>query len=62
MDIRLATIGRIEHRHADSWFAMEEQVDPHRPRDTEREWREGRVFHCKQCDEHIRVVTDDDRR
>jgi hypothetical protein len=59
MDLRLLTISRVEHRHGDSWYPMDEETDPHRPRDVEREWAEGRVYHCKQCDESIRVVPEE---
>jgi hypothetical protein len=41
---------------------MDERRDVHMPKDPEREWAGGRVFHCAQCDEYIRVLPSDDRR
>ncbi|HEY7600220.1 MAG TPA: hypothetical protein VH741_09865 [Candidatus Limnocylindrales bacterium] len=56
MDLRWFESARIEHRHGESWYPMDEKPDPtHRPADPEREWASGRVFHCGQCDEYIRV-------
>jgi len=62
MDLRLLALGRVEHRHGESWYPMDERRDAHVPKDPEREWAGGRVFHCAQCDEYIRVLPSDDRR
>lgn len=61
MDPRLMAVGLVEHRHGDSWYPMEERSDPHRPHDMERDWGEGRVYHCAQCDEYIRIVPEERR-
>jgi hypothetical protein len=62
MDPRIMSLGRVEHRHGESWFPMEDRTAAHRPKDPEREWAGGRVFHCAQCDEYIRISPTDDRR
>ena len=63
MDLRWLGSARVEHRHGDSWFPMDESSveQKHRPKDREREWATGRVFHCAQCDEYIRVSPTEDR-
>ena len=62
MDMRWLEAARIEHRHGDSWYPMDERPEQaHRPADPEREWATGRVFHCPQCDESIRISPTDDR-
>lgn len=63
MDLRLPpNVGRVEHRHGDAWYPMEERSGSHRPSDAERDWAEGRIYHCVQCNEHIRIVHEDERR
>jgi hypothetical protein len=63
MDLRLLAFGRVEHRHGESWYPMDERPDSHRPpRDPEKDWASGRVFQCGQCDEYIRISPTEDRR
>jgi hypothetical protein len=48
----------IEHRHSDgSWGSLEPERSHHdvADHDPERDWAEGQVFRCKDCDEQFRV-------
>jgi hypothetical protein len=52
---RLNWWGSVQHRHGDEWAEMEDRTPAHRHDDPEREWGEGRVYYCAQCDEEVRV-------
>lgn len=59
MDPRQMLSGRVQHRHANEWYEMEERSEEHAPRDMDRDLARGRVFHCQQCDEYIRIVDEE---
>lgn len=54
----LDALGRVEHRHGDSWHPMEAERTPHdaSATDRERDWERGRIFRCTTCDDEIRVL------
>jgi hypothetical protein len=53
----------VEHAHGDRWV----RLDPARPLDSadddpEREWDQGRLYVCPECQEQVRVDLDRDDR
>ena len=57
----LDALGRVEHRHGDSWHLMqaEETAADASSSYRERSWASGRIFRCTTCDDSIRVVPSD---
>jgi hypothetical protein len=49
---------RVEHRHGDTWHAMEAEdaAADASSSDRERSWALGRIFRCTTCDDAIRVI------
>ncbi len=51
---------QIEHRHEDgSWASLERAHHDPASHDPERQWKEGALFQCTTCDEHVRVAVAD---
>ena len=52
----------LEHRHSDgSWGTLSRSHHDPADHDMEREWKDGALFVCTTCDEHVRVGVPDPR-